>query len=123
MTTPAKGEPTALYRLYDADEQLIYVGITNNPANRWRRHQEVSLWWPKVATKTIEWLPDRESALTAERSLIEEHNPPYNSHWNTSEIKSRIYGEKHRAKWDRIKADLAANPPEWMKTGQFLPDE
>lgn len=116
-------ERTALYRLYDAAGQLLYIGITNNPANRWRRHAQASLWWPKVASKDVEWHPDRQCALDAERRLIEAHHPPHNSNWNTGEIKGRIYGEKYRAKQEKEKAELAANPPEWMKTGQFLPDE
>jgi predicted GIY-YIG superfamily endonuclease len=120
---PQTPERTALYRLYDADDQLLYIGISKDPDLRFQKHAGRSPWWPKVARKSVEWLDDRQSALDTERRLIEELSPPYNSNWNTSDVKSRIYGEKYRAKWAKIQADLAANPPEWMKTGQFLPDE
>lgn len=32
-------ERTALYRLYDAGDRLLYIGISNNPEARWARHR------------------------------------------------------------------------------------
>ena len=30
---------TALYRLYDAEDQLLYIGITSYPPKRWTEHE------------------------------------------------------------------------------------
>jgi hypothetical protein len=49
--------PTALYRCYDPDGWLLYVGITLDPARRFREHAKTFGWWPAVASTTVEWLP------------------------------------------------------------------
>ena len=33
------GEPTAVYRFYDANGALLYVGITGNLSRRWAKHE------------------------------------------------------------------------------------
>ncbi|MFD3762092.1 GIY-YIG nuclease family protein [Streptomyces sp. NPDC058622] len=37
--------PTAVYRLYDAEERLLYVGITMNVKQRFADHQRLKFWW------------------------------------------------------------------------------
>ncbi|MFF7411623.1 GntR family transcriptional regulator [Streptomyces lydicus] len=73
-------ERTALYRLYDADGHLLYVGISSNPKRRWWAHaaQHAATWWPQVATRTVEWLDTRELAAAAERHAIKVESPAHN---------------------------------------------
>ncbi|MEU3990137.1 GntR family transcriptional regulator [Streptomyces platensis] len=73
-------EPTALYRLYDADGLLLYVGISSNPQRRWWEHaaRYASAWWPLVATRTVEWLDTRDLAAAAERHAIKTESPAHN---------------------------------------------
>lgn len=73
-----KYERTALYRLYDTDGQLLYVGITNNVKKRWRAHEKDKAWWSEVTHKTIEWFETRKSAERVEKVEIEEEEPLYN---------------------------------------------
>jgi predicted GIY-YIG superfamily endonuclease len=75
MTTP---ERTSLYRLFDHDDQLLYVGITCNPDDRWRRHAGDKAWWPTVVRKALEWHVDRETALLAECHAITTEHPRWN---------------------------------------------
>jgi predicted GIY-YIG superfamily endonuclease len=42
---PEPPERTALYRLYDATDQLLYVGISTNPEERWKTHTMLKSWW------------------------------------------------------------------------------
>lgn len=119
-----KGAPerTALYRLYDEAGTLLYVGITNNPAVRWRQHALRQWWWPEVATRSIEWFADRESAGLAEKAEIQGKHPPYNRSWNLWEIRGELmYQDRLRARAASL-ANLKANPPEWHKTGLHDPD-
>lgn len=75
-------ERTALYRLYDADGNLLYVGITGDPAERWKRHAMFMRWWGSVARKRIEWVPSWDEALKAERRTIQRESPRYNGTHN-----------------------------------------
>lgn len=82
-TTP---ERTALYRFFNATGQLLYVGISGNTENRWRRHAESKPWWSDVADKTTEWLDSRPEALDAERVAIRAERPLYNHAHNTAAV-------------------------------------
>ncbi|MER5902987.1 GIY-YIG nuclease family protein [Streptomyces mirabilis] len=75
-------ERTALYRFYDAEDRLLYVGITSNPKARWRAHARDKYWWPEVSRKTIEWFETRKSAERIEKIEVEEESPAYNRTFN-----------------------------------------
>lgn len=70
--------PTMLYRLYDADGRLLYIGVTCNPQQRWDGHRGDKPWWPLVARKELTTYPDRSAALTAERDAIRTEKPLHN---------------------------------------------
>lgn len=85
MTAQAQageGERTALYRFYDADGRLLYVGITKNLKQRWYHHSVSQLWWPAVSRKEVEWWDTREAASVAEREAIRAERPLYNAAGN-----------------------------------------
>lgn len=69
---------TALYRLFDAEGQLLYVGIAFNPRDRWRGHCSTKSWWKQVDRREVEWHGSRSEALTAEAAAIIEERPLYN---------------------------------------------
>ncbi|MYR36332.1 hypothetical protein GTX14_04585 [Streptomyces sp. SID4944] len=77
---PAPPERTALYRLYDADDQLLYIGISAFPKTRFIEHAGDKNWWHHVTRKDVQWLDDRESALTAENDAITSERPLYNGY-------------------------------------------
>lgn len=97
MTEPP-AERTALYRLYDADGQLLYVGITANPKKRWYAHGRDKHWWPEVTRKTIEWFETRKSAERVEKIEIEEERPVYNRNLNGDRRRELQYDDARRAK-------------------------
>lgn len=70
--------PSCLYRFYDADGALLYVGITKDPTKRTREHSKRSEWHPFARSRTLEWFEDRESALDAERAAIHRERPLFN---------------------------------------------
>lgn len=70
--------PHALYRFYDKDDQLLYVGITIDPGTRWGQHAKDKTWWTEVVRTTIEQFPTRADVLMAERVAIQTENPKYN---------------------------------------------
>jgi excinuclease UvrABC nuclease subunit len=71
-------ERTALYRLYDADDVLLYVGVTSDPKRRFRDHRAKRPWWNEVARNSIEWFSTEFRALQAEVQAIGAETPKYN---------------------------------------------
>lgn len=73
-------ESTALYRLYDVNDQLLYVGISKNLKERWTQHTLTQPWWHLVVRREIEWLPKRSHALAAEETALRSELPKYNGY-------------------------------------------
>jgi GIY-YIG catalytic domain len=69
---------TALYRLYDAEGELLYVGISQNPDVRWGQHSQNKPWWPAVEERKIEWHETRAAAAVAEKAAIRTERPYWN---------------------------------------------
>lgn len=80
--TPPKGwaRPTGLYRFFDAQGSLLYVGITSRLRIRMTEHARdyAETWWPLVASRSVEWHQTRSEAGRAERTAITTERPPYN---------------------------------------------
>lgn len=68
---------TALYRLFGAGK-LLYIGISDAPETRWRRHARTKQWWPLVERCEVEWFDDRADAESAEALAILVENPMFN---------------------------------------------
>jgi hypothetical protein len=71
-------EETTLYRYFDSDDVLLYVGITQRDGQRHREHAKNSDWFSLVKTHTITRYPNRQDALEAEAFAIATENPLYN---------------------------------------------
>lgn len=73
---------TFIYRLYDSDGALLYVGITWNPWVRWRVHKKEKLWWGEVAFFDLHTCKDDRHARDWETWCIHNLNPLHNKHQN-----------------------------------------
>ncbi|MFD5384331.1 GIY-YIG nuclease family protein [Streptomyces sp. NPDC127074] len=69
---------TALYRFYDQERRLLYIGITGQPRERWAAHRRKAKWWPLAAYVAVEVHPTEWQALNAERAAIRSENPSFN---------------------------------------------
>lgn len=69
---------TALYRHWDSEGKLLYVGISLSPAYRLSQHKDTAHWFRRIASTTIEWLPSRLLAIAAEREAIKTEAPECN---------------------------------------------
>lgn len=104
MTIHPQG-PTALYRLYDVDGHLLYVGISNDPEARWRSHLYGIAQWPaRAVRRTDEWFASRAEAEAAEYAAIKIEEPIFNGTHNFVEVdfspevwQSPITGRDRRA--------------------------
>lgn len=69
---------TQLYRHFDEDNKLLYVGISLSTFNRLSQHKDHSDWFKKIKNVTIEHFQTREEAMAAERNAIKSENPKFN---------------------------------------------
>jgi predicted GIY-YIG superfamily endonuclease len=69
---------TTLYRYYDANDNLLYVGITDSISRRAHQHQKNSQWHQFAVRADLHHYISREEALEAESMAIAQENPYYN---------------------------------------------
>ncbi|WP_030304170.1 GIY-YIG nuclease family protein [Streptomyces katrae] len=85
---------TAVYRLHDAEGQLLYVGSTADAPSRWEQHAREKLWWSAVTTASVTWYPNRGEALAAEREAIQLESPLHNDKATDAEITFPYQGNR-----------------------------
>lgn len=84
MTPQKRGQehawqrPATLYRLFDQDGTLLYVGATLNVFSRLAAHRSRQPWFFEVARVELEHFEERADALRAEARAIEEEEPKHN---------------------------------------------
>lgn len=71
-------ESCCLYRHYDSNNVLLYVGISLRAIYRLNEHKRDSHWWREIARVDMQHLPTREAAIEAERRAIQTEKPRYN---------------------------------------------
>ena len=71
-------DQTELYRYYDKNDTLLYVGISKSAITRQSQHQMNSHWYSQHTTIKTERFPTRKEALREEKKAIKEEKPKYN---------------------------------------------
>lgn len=105
MTSTLTTQPTSLYRLFDAEGSLLYVGITFLLPRRIQQHSAVQMWWNAVARIEVEHFADRLAAGAAEIRAINTESPQY----NIKDLKVPISRRDVRS--DRLARDAHAADP------------
>jgi hypothetical protein len=81
-----------LYRYFDADDVLLYVGLTVTMDQRWEEHSETSTWVTLAARGHWEFMSDWTTAEAAEINAIRAEQPLFNREHNSSPAAScRLY--------------------------------
>jgi len=68
----------ALYRWYDENHNLLYVGISRSLMSRIKDHQDNSHWVWSAKYVTVEWYETRFEVEVAEKVAIKYENPKHN---------------------------------------------
>lgn len=75
---------TALYRLFNAEGVLLYIGISSQPEVRRKQHVAQQPWGHLISRQEVEWRDDRPTAERAEEAAIASESPLYNRDGNRS---------------------------------------
>lgn len=70
-----------VYRHFDADDRLLYIGTTTRRDQRAEEHQKRSPWWDLVARVEYIDYPTATDARVAERLAIQDERPLHNKRW------------------------------------------
>lgn len=70
--------PAIVYRAFDAEGDLLYVGVTTKGPLRWEQHAATKPWWNSVARIDVAHYSTVRDALDAERFAIGSEHPRYN---------------------------------------------
>ena len=72
-------QKTTLYRYFDNEGRLLYVGITGDNTKRQSQHRRNSFWFGEIASATFEHYESRQEACACEIRAIQEEHPLYNT--------------------------------------------
>lgn len=97
---------TALYRHFDKDGRLLYVGISLSVIGRLAQHRGRAHWYKRITRIEVEWFDTRAEAAHAEMIAIQDENPECNisrplSYQEACQRRLRAFCLKHA---DQIKA-------------------
>jgi len=120
---------TILYRYFDADDNLLYVGITNNQFRRFSQHKNKD-WMSQICRATFEHFEYRTDAEMAEMNAIKNESPVYNiaGHpdytQNQNKITIRFSAKMHLVQMlsqpegghDEIHKDWSDNVKSWINS-------
>lgn len=82
-------QKTTLYRYFDSNHSLLYVGITKDPYARAEFHSTKQPWWEEVSYGTFMHFDSRQEALEAEDFIIGSQFPKYNKAGPVLEFQAR----------------------------------
>ncbi len=85
---------TALYRHFDAEGRLLYVGVSKNAAARFSQHADKP-WFDEIANMTVERFPTRAEAEAAERAAIRAESPIHNIIHSCAQRTANRRGNEH----------------------------
>lgn len=100
------GQPTHLYRYFDSEDRLLYVGVSASAIRRLLEHASGKAWAPLVARVDVQTLPSREAALAAEKIAIAKEQPKFNVQHNRAAAPSMSTTSRTKMLAVRIPHDL-----------------
>lgn len=81
-------ERTCLYRHFNSNGELLYVGISLDFVRRLQQHMIGSCWSEDIFLVTVTWFSTLAEAIEAEKAAIVEERPKWNKRYNERLIQS-----------------------------------
>lgn len=102
-----------LYRFWNADHELLYIGVTQNIHVRLAQHLQTQPWAHEIAAITVQLFRLYEYAREAEGSAIHSERPKYNQH---DPVRTRLRRQHQRPRQKRIDPVMKALERVWNPT-------
>ncbi len=116
-----KNGKTSLYRHFDSDGVLLYVGVSISHLHRLEQHQRHSPWFGAIHTQRIEWFDTREAALAAERDAVIHEKPLHNIQHKRAAKKFEEREARRLARAEKFaNSEMAANTLHVMTTTRLI---
>jgi len=103
-----------LYRFYDEDNRLLYIGISSSFYSRANQHSKNSNWFESASKVLLQHYKTREAVLEAEKLAIKQERPIHNKIHSLTNEKPRSHFDSywdvtkfHRDEWHQQIRDLA----------------
>jgi excinuclease UvrABC nuclease subunit len=116
----------ALYRHYDAEGRLLYVGVTDCLSARDRQHAATAAWHHKVAKTETQWCLSRAHALALECVAVVHEAPLHNiAHARKAQTPGEMSVKAAIALWPTRKAladdmrEPLENVHKWAQAGRI----
>jgi predicted GIY-YIG superfamily endonuclease len=122
LCAPAEDRPTAVYRFYDGEERLLYVGITFSLGLRFAQHERGSEWWRHQRSVKVVWRESRTLAAAEERAALRSEKPIHNKSGTRPQRTKRVrLDEKaRRAIATEVRAEVARSGKSKQQVREFL---
>jgi len=101
MTNKETKTLNILYRLWNAENKLLYIGISKSAMVRLSEHQQTKEWATEIHNITLEYFDSRELCLLAESKAIKSEKPKYNIAHNQQYPEPQILKEDFKNFNDR----------------------
>ena len=95
-----------LYKYYDKDKRLLYVGVTTNLVQRHTSHQSTAKWRKLIDDMQITDFDTLDAALLAEEDAIKHEKP--------------LYNKRRGSRSDNVKATISLTPDAWEAIHELL---
>jgi predicted GIY-YIG superfamily endonuclease len=118
---PDRPTPATVYRCYDKDERLLYVGMTSGRMRRFFRHSSDKEWWREIVRLELAHFETVEQAKEAETEAIIKESPKHNTLHNRHGLRPQsniavLY-------WQCRKCGVNFKVPRVVRTPRRLCDE
>ena len=128
-------QKTTLYRAYNSENELLYVGISHSVMARIGQHKNAGVWHGKCVRITLEHFATRELARKAENKAIKKEYPIYNKqgkpsgfddYWKnkrqqerSQEIAEINRQRKERYGWKDLDITVMIDPPNTLTSNSL----
>jgi excinuclease UvrABC nuclease subunit len=85
-----------LYRHFDKDNRLLYVGVSLSVTQRLAQHRSHAHWFSQITRVEVEQFLTRQEAIVAERAAIKNERPLFNIQFSEQRSIARAEARKKR---------------------------
>lgn len=104
-----------LYRFFDAEDRLLYIGVSSRFEMRQNTHRATQPWWPDVARSEVQPLTGltRAQAQKIEAAAIITERPLHNTQHNPDRVPPQREPKVRQASPSEVLAE-ATGVPLWL---------